>query len=123
MPAHKSQKRAEADKRIEKALDELSDVKFNSVREAARENNVSHATLLRRQKGGRSTAESREDQQNLTIVEENALVEWITRQATSGFPPRHPFIREVAQKIRVTRLTRNSDPLNPSPSPLPIGDS
>ena len=35
MPALKSQKRAEADKRIQKALNELSMGQFQSVREAA----------------------------------------------------------------------------------------
>ena len=60
MPARKSQKRAEADKKIEKALDELSTGQFQSIREAAHINNVAHTTLLRRMNGGKSTAESRE---------------------------------------------------------------
>ena len=46
MPARKSEKRAEADKRIEKALDELSTGQFQSVHEAAHANNITHMTLL-----------------------------------------------------------------------------
>ena len=78
MPVRKSQKRAETDKRLKKALDELAQGQFQSVREAARVNNVPHSTLLLRMKGGKSTAESREPQQILTIPEESALAECIT---------------------------------------------
>ena len=103
MPARKSQKRAEADKRIEKALNELARGQFQSVREAARANNVTHTTLLRRMDGGQSTAESREPQQILTIPEENALAECITRLAIVGHPPKHAFIRELAEEIWFNR--------------------
>jgi len=103
MPARKSQNRAEADKRIEKALEELASGRFRSIREAARSNDVSHVTLLRRMGGGKSTAESREWQQILTIPEENALAECITRLAILGHPLKHPFIRELAEEIRSSR--------------------
>ena len=117
MPARKSQKRAESDNRIEKALEELSSGQFRSIRAAARANDVSHVTLLRRMDGGKSTAESREPQQILTIPEENALAECITRLATLGHPLKHPFIRELAEEIRSTRLN------DPSPVHFAIGDS
>ena len=113
MPPRKSQTRADSDKRIEKALDQLSKREFKSVREAARHNNVCHTTLLQRWKGGKSTAESHEDQQNLTIPEENALVEWITHLTACGHPPRHAFIRELAQEIQFSRAQRDSDSSNP----------
>src|SRR5947207_14619842 len=60
MPARKSQKRAEADKRIEKTLDELSMNQFQSVHEATRANNITHMTLLQRMDEDKSTTESRE---------------------------------------------------------------
>ena len=50
--------------------------------------------------GGKSTAESREDQQHLTIPEENALVEWITHLTACGHPPRQAFIREPTQEMQ-----------------------
>ena len=108
MPARKSQKRAEADRRIEKALEELLSGQFQSIREAARANDVSHVTLLRRMEGGKSTAESREPQQILTIPEENALAECITRLAILGHPLKHPFIRELAEEIRSSRAPFSS---------------
>jgi len=113
MPPRKSQTRADSDKRIKSALDQLSKGEFESVREAARHNNVCHTTLLRRWKGGKSTAESREDQQHLTIPEENALVEWITHLTACGHPPRHAFIRELAEEIQSSRAQPNGDSSNP----------
>jgi hypothetical protein len=123
MPARKSQTRAEADKRIQKALDELANDKHQSIRAAAKANNVSHTTLLRRLDGGKSTAESREPQQILTIAEEDALAECITRLATVGHPPKHAFIRELAEEIQSTRLRNENDPHNIPAFRLPIGDS
>ena len=109
MPARKSQKRAEADKRIEKTLDELSMSQFQSIHEATRANNITHTTLLRRMDGGKSMAESRESQQILTIPEENAFAECITHLTIVEHPPKHAFIRELAEEIRFTRLNAQND--------------
>jgi len=101
--AHKSQKCADSDKKIEKALTELKSNQFQSVREAAKANDVSHSTLLRLMNGGKSIAESREPQQILTIPEENALTECITHLAMFEHPPKHTFIRSLAEEIRLSR--------------------
>ena len=70
--------------------------------------------------GSKSTAESREWQQILTIPEENALAECITRLAILGHPLRHPFIRELAEEIRSSRW----QPTDNSPSYQPtIGNT
>jgi len=91
---------ADSDKRIEKALDQPSKWEFKSVYEVARYNDVCHITLLQRWKGGKSTAESHEDQQRFTIPEENTLVEWITHLTACRHLPRHAFIREITQEIQ-----------------------
>ena len=112
MPPRKSQTWADSDKRIEKALDQLSKREFKLVREAAR-HNVCYTTWLRRWKGGKSTAESYEDQQNLTIPEENTLVEWITYLTACEHPSRHAFIRELAQEIQSSCTQCDCDSSNP----------
>ena len=119
MPARKSQKRAEADKRIEKTLEKLSNDQFQSIHAAARANNVSHVTLLRRMDGGKSTAESREPQQILTIPEENALAECITQLAILGHSLKHPFIHELVEEIQSSR----HNPSEIFSSQSSIGDS
>ena len=108
MGARRSQKHAEADKQIEKALLEPSSGQFHSVREAAKANDVSHSTLLRRMNGGKSMAESREHQQILIIPEENALAECITRFVILGHPPRHAFICELVEEIWLARQINSS---------------
>ena len=123
MPARKSQKRAEADKRIEKTLDELSMSQFQSVHEATRANNITHTTLLRRMDGGKSMAESRESQQILTIPEENAFAECITHLAIVEHSSKHAFIRELAKEIRFTRLNAQNDPPETFSVHFSIGDS
>ena len=61
--------------------------------------------------------------QILTIAEENALAECITRLAIAGHPPKHAFIRELAEEIRSTRLRSQNSPPNVPARHLAIGDS
>ena len=72
--------------------------------------------------GGKSTAESREPQQILTIPEENALAECITRLAILGHPPKHGFIHELAEEIRSSQQV-NASESEISPCQPAIGDS
>jgi len=123
IPACKSQKRAKADKRIQKALDELSVGQFQLVQEAAHTNNVTQTTLLRRMDSGKSTAESCESQQILTIPKENVFAECITRFTIVGHLLKHPFIYELAEEIRSLRQAHNN-PLEIYPLCQPsIGNS
>ena len=100
MGACKSQKGTEVDKRIEKALNKLLSGQFESVYEAARQNDVFHSTLLRRINSGKSTVESYKSQQILMILEENWLAKCITHLAVVGHPPKHTFIHKRAEQIR-----------------------
>src|SRR2546423_15337421 len=102
MPACKSQARAESDKRIKRALDELSKGTDKSIHAVAVANKASYTTVLRRLNRGKSTTESRESQQILTIAEENVLAECITHLTNVGHPPKHVFICELAEEIRST---------------------
>ena len=92
MGACRSQKWMEADKRIEKALNELLNGQFQSIREAARANAVSYFTLLQRMDSEKSTVESCEAKQIITIPEKNALSACITRLAILRYLPKHVFV-------------------------------
>jgi hypothetical protein len=106
MPPIKSERIAENDATMLLALNDLKKRKFKSVRAAAGHYKVSHTTLLRRWKGGKNIAESREDQQNLTIPEEKALEKWITRMSATGNPVSQDPIREMAQEIQNNCIKR-----------------
>ncbi len=73
MPHHPSQNVIENEKKLQEALYKLLKGQYSSIHAAAKAHDINHVTLGRRMKGGKSIAESCEDQQNLSIVEENAL--------------------------------------------------
>jgi DDE superfamily endonuclease/Tc5 transposase DNA-binding domain len=121
MPTIKSERIAENDATMLLALNDLKKRKFKSVRAAAGHYKVSHTTLLRRWKGGKTIAESREDQQNLTIPEEKALEKWITRMSATGNPVSQDHIREMAQEIQNNRTKRLEEAGGPVQYNPPIG--
>ena len=92
MPTIKSERVAGNDAAILLALNDLKKRTFKSVRAAAGHHKVSHTTLWWRWKGGKTIAESPEDQQNLTIAEEKALEKWIMHMTATGDPVSHDHI-------------------------------
>ena len=104
MPAHKNQKRAEVNKKIKKALDKLSTNQFQLIHKAACTNNVAYMTLLQRINEGKSTAESHEPQQILTILKENMLAECITHLTIVGHPIKYVFIHKLVEEIQSSHL-------------------
>jgi hypothetical protein len=53
----------------------------------------------------------------LTTQEEKALARWISTSAATGNPVQHPFIHEVAEKLRETCIASSSvfiPPLGPN---------
>ena len=70
MPCCSSQRVIDNEKRIQEAIDGLRKGQYSSIHAAAKAHDVSHVTLNRRMNGGKSIAESREEQQNLSIAEE-----------------------------------------------------
>jgi hypothetical protein len=99
MPKVKSKRRAESDKRIAIALLKHEQYPNFSLREIARQYGCHHTTLTRRLNGGKTTAESREPVQHLSIAQEKALVDWITRLQRHGHPSRRSHIRQLAQEV------------------------
>jgi len=58
---------------IQSALAAVAAGEFSSPSQAAFATSLSRSTLYRRQNGGKSRVQAREQQQNLTIAEEKAL--------------------------------------------------
>src|SRR5437762_14144919 len=97
----KSQKAADTEANILKALAALSLKEFPNTNQAAKHFNISLITLRRRLTGGKSITESRESTQLLSIPEEKALAQCITRLTASGFPVTHDLLQEMAEEIRL----------------------
>src|SRR5947207_10715346 len=100
----RSQKATDTEANILKALTALSLKEFPNTNQAAKHFNISSITLRRRLIGGKSIAESRESAQLLSIPEEKALAQCITRLTASGFPVTHDLLQEMAEEIRQRRL-------------------
>jgi len=98
------------EKQIQAAIDGLRKGQYSSVRAAAKAHDVSHVTLNRRMNGGKSIAESREEQQNLSIAEEKALSRWISQMTAAGHPVRHGYIREMAYHLLISRYRDSAKP-------------
>src|SRR6266516_7728065 len=110
MAKTKSQRTIETDKKIEEALAALSLKTFSNVHQTAKHFNVSHTTLGHRFLRGKSIAESHEPAQLLTIPEEKALSQWITRLTASGYPVSQAFLQEMAEEIRQKHVRGVNEP-------------
>lgn len=104
MTRRKNGKAAERERQVQIVLAGLQDGTYISIDQVVTALGVSKTTLHRRVKGGKSWREAQEWRQNLTKQEEKALARWISTSAATGNPVRHPFIREVAEKLRETRI-------------------
>ena len=108
MTRHKSEKAAETDAKVEAAIDGLCNGVYSTPYAAAKALQLSRNTLNRRLAGGNSRAQGKENQQNLTHAEEQALARWITRLTATGHPARHTFIKEIAEEIQKQRHTNSA---------------
>ena len=84
MPRPRSEKAAESDKKVLKALAGLQLGLYSSCYKAVKETGASEATVSRRFNGGKTCAEAREVQQMLSSAQEKALVSWTTNLTATG---------------------------------------
>jgi len=116
MTRRKNGKVREREQQVQIALAGLRDGTYTSIDQAVAALGVPKSTLSRRTKGGKSRSEAQEWRGALTRQEEKALAKWISMSAATGNPVRHPFIREMAEELRKTHVSSNSEftlPLGP----------
>lgn len=76
MTRHKSEKAAETDAKVKAAIEGLAKGLYLTPYSAAKELQLDRKTLYRRLAAGKSRAEGKENLQNLTHAEEQALTLW-----------------------------------------------
>jgi hypothetical protein len=108
MPPRGYQKRTDYEFQILRALYSLKNGDSSSIREAARDFEVSRDTLSRRLRGGVSQPRAHEMAQILTNAEENTLVRWIKQSSKNGVYILPTTLIELAQHIRAARVTHAS---------------
>lgn len=94
---------------IEAAIAELASEPNKSIRAVAAAYNLSDRTLRRRLAGGTNKRTSHEQQQRLTPLQEQFLVDWILECDQHGYPPSHARTREMA--FRILQLGGDNRPL------------
>jgi Tc5 transposase DNA-binding domain len=87
------------DTAVQAALADLDEGKYPSIRAAAAAYSLSSSTLARRRRNGLSRREAHSNQQILSPVQEDQLVQWILHLKRQGHTPTHHQVREMAQKI------------------------
>ena len=114
MGRQRSQKAATTEAKVQKALKGIKDDTYKSVYDASMQLNLNESTVHYRHKGKtKSRVDAREAQQALSKAEEQALARWVTQITRSGYPARHPTVREMAEAIRMSRHSEaNSEAAN-----------
>jgi transposase-like protein len=100
-----SQKRIEQEGRILLAIQSFQNQEKCSIRQLARDFDVSVTTLRRRISGVKSREESRANNHKLTILEEETLLNWIILLDDRGAAPRPNIVREAANLLLEDRGT------------------
>ena len=90
---------ANREESLQQAIQGLQDGVFTAIRAAARAYNVPESTLRDRLRGTKNHVIAAQHQQLLAPSQEEFLAEWILEEAARGFPPSHPRVREMAQRI------------------------
>lgn len=106
-----NKKAEEGETAILKAIEGIKNRTYQSIGQAAAAEGVSKSTLARRWLGGKSRSEGQENNQLLTVQEENALATWISAATAAGNPVQHDFIREMVDKLIKTRIPDQDLPI------------
>jgi helix-turn-helix, Psq domain len=84
---------------IQKALNDLQENKFNSIKQAADYYNVLSSTLAHRVRGRRSKANIKRKSQRFTNEEEKVLVQWIKDLQRQRISLNYATIRLILQNL------------------------
>jgi DDE superfamily endonuclease/Tc5 transposase DNA-binding domain len=90
---------------IQKALQDLETGRLKTVYAAARFHKVPRSTLIYRQNGGQSRRHAHAAQQACSPEEEQALVKWVQRWSSQGFPIPHSMVRAMAKHLILSRIS------------------
>ena len=99
----KNTKRDDRERRIGLAMalanEKVGNKRKVSIREAAIAFNIPKSTLADRIAGRRSHMVAHRDQQKLSEMDEKAVLRWIKRVESQGFPPRIEHVRQAAERL------------------------
>ena len=77
--------------------------RIGGIRRAARKFHIPYPTLRGRLSGRLPHAVAHQDQQRLSMAQEDELADWILFQASLGNAPTYAQIKDLAQRIAIER--------------------
>ena len=93
--------------RLQLAIEELAKNPGISQREIARLYGVPQSTLQARLKGRRAAKHYHQAAQRLSVHEEQALIDWIERMTSWGWPPRIQHLEGMARSLLNAKGDKN----------------
>ena len=96
-------RRKSEESQIVLALQAIRSDPIISIRKAAEIYNVSHATLARRVRGTQSRRDNTPNCRSLRATEEEVIVKHILELDAQGFPVRHAYLRDMADRLLLSR--------------------
>jgi hypothetical protein len=106
----------EQEGRLDAAIYAYKNGQIPSIRKAAATFNVPYATFCYRLRGRITKKKKDISQCKLTAGEEESLVKWILDLDKRGRPPRHEYVKNMANHILATRDTDPSNHTGTNPS-------
>jgi hypothetical protein len=100
----------EQEGRLDFALSAYKNRQIPSIKKTAVLFNVPYSTLRDRLRGRSTWGEKHENQHKLTPNEEESLVKWILNLDKRGRPPRHEYVRQMADHLLTSREPVASPP-------------
>lgn len=85
--------------RILLAIKAIQNKKISSLARAAKVFDVPRTTLQRRLKGDKYRAETRANSHQLSLIQEESLIQWILSIDLHRIPPRPSHVQEMAEII------------------------
>jgi hypothetical protein len=94
--------------KVQKALQDLKEKKYRSIRQAALAHDVGKSTIAYRLHGRKSRAQSSSSSRRLTSEQEEVLIKWVEDRQRQILPLNHTTLREL-----VVQLLQENDDFKP----------
>ena len=116
-----SDKEVENEVLLEEIRVGLATGQYKTAHHAAKETGFPRSLLYARLKGRLPRTQAHRTEQHLSEPEESALAQWIQESTATGYLPRYPIVRDMAEEIRIRRVVSINTQTSEDISYKPLG--
>jgi hypothetical protein len=117
-----SDKEVENEVLLEEIRVGLATGQYKTAHHAAKETGFPRSLLYARLKVRLPRTQAHRNEQHLSEPEESALAQWIQESTATGYLPRYPIVRDMAEEIRIRRVASINTPTSEDISYQPLGE-